>query len=121
MEGEGIMTYPLGMYKGQFKGGLMNGKGISTSPQGDKHDGYWLDGVAEGHGIYTRTNGNVYDGEFKAGKMEGKGVETAPTGDKFVGTWVNGRRTQGYFISKEGEVLPYGHWEGDEFVINEPK
>ncbi len=46
---------------------------------GDKYTGDWVDGKANGHGVYTfgpngKFAGDRYEGQFKDGKYHGKGT-----------------------------------------------
>jgi hypothetical protein len=60
---------------------------------GDKYEGYWLDGLQcpHGMGIYTWASGVKYDGSWNQGKKHGYGVQTYPTGDKYDGGWKDGQ------------------------------
>ena len=48
-----------------MKDGLRYGYGITMWPNGEKHDGYWIDDEAHGRGKFFFKNGAVYDGEWK--------------------------------------------------------
>ena len=61
------------VYKGQFKDGLMHGKGIMKYANGNVYNGLWKDDWEHGQGIMTYANGNVYEGLWQEGnKAEGK-------------------------------------------------
>src|SRR5436190_10233316 len=63
-EGEAVTTY-----KGSFKDGIMDGKGILTSPDGTMYNGEWKKGVIEGAGIMVFKNGKKSTGIWKEGKL----------------------------------------------------
>lgn len=41
---------------------------------GDRYDGYWLEGAYHGKGKLVLANGETFNGEFKYGKRSGKGL-----------------------------------------------
>jgi len=77
------------VYRGDFKNGNREGKGVYTRANGKKYEGDWKNGVQEGKGTFTRPNGDKYVGDFKNDVREGKGVYTRPNGDKYVGDFKN--------------------------------
>ena len=44
------------------KNGLFNGKGRMTHTNGDIYQGEWQSGKANGHGVFVDTNGSMYIG-----------------------------------------------------------
>lgn len=57
------------MYAGQVKDKKMNGKGRMTYKDSNIYQGQWVDGKAEGKGVFVdKTNKTIYDGEWKADK-----------------------------------------------------
>ena len=46
-------------------------------------------GLPEGLGTLTFTNGSVFEGTFKQGKRTGKGKITYENGNIYSGLWVN--------------------------------
>jgi len=61
------------MYDGEWKDGLMHGKGQEFYPDGTlQYDGYYKDGFRDGRGVSYFKNGKVsFDGEWKRGKKVG--------------------------------------------------
>ena len=53
--------------------------------EGDKYEGDWKDGMLHGKGTYTWAVGHKYVGGWKNGKMHGKGTFTNASGSKYVG------------------------------------
>jgi len=60
-------------YEGEWKSGIMNGKGKRTWPNGNTYDGEWKDGALHGKGIFKWKNGDMYDGDWVENKMQGRG------------------------------------------------
>ena len=56
------------MYVGKFRDGLLNGQGTFTWSNGNKYVGEFKDGLLNGQGISTLFDGRKYVGEFKDGK-----------------------------------------------------
>lgn len=49
-------------YKGEWKDGMMHGKGTFMWSKGDMYEGDWLAGKMHGHGVKKMGNGDVYEG-----------------------------------------------------------
>ncbi len=60
-------------YEGETNNGQANGKGILRC-KGFSMVGMFKDGLVQGFGIITHTNGTCYEGEFKDGLPNGNGV-----------------------------------------------
>ena len=72
-------------YDGETKNNIPHGKGILTSENGDKYEGYFVRGEKNGGGRLTTRGGNSeYIGNFSKGKRSGQGVEFSTSA---VGTW----------------------------------
>lgn len=57
-----------GRYEGNLENGIENGRGMITYTNGQKFIGYFKNGVPHGHGTFYDANGKVlYDGEYKNG------------------------------------------------------
>ena len=80
-------------YKGEWKNGLPNGKGIKHFFKTDSYiDGNFVDGFAEGHGKQTfeqtwEKTVPYYEGEFKRNNYQGKGEYHYGDGDYYKGDW----------------------------------
>ncbi len=59
-------TIPAATYEGYFKQGLCNGQGVLTFSNGDKYEGTFTDGFYE-NGSYTFADGTYFKGRFKEG------------------------------------------------------
>jgi hypothetical protein len=73
---------------GEFKDGLPNGQGTLTFTDGSKYVGGFEHDNFSGQGIFTNADGDRYVGEFKAGQADGRGTLYGPDGGiKQSGRW----------------------------------
>ncbi|MBS1935858.1 MAG: hypothetical protein JST96_17800, partial [Bacteroidetes bacterium] len=113
-EGEAEFDDNGATYKGGWRDGKFNGKGLFTWKSGEIYDGYFKNGYREGDAKYTYkegilegtwragtlqgsihadfNNGNKYDGNWMNNTENGYGTFTWKNGDKYVGYWLNGER-----------------------------
>lgn len=114
--GQGTFKNPCGVYEGDFKKGMMEGKGIMDFCNGDKYTGefqqstitgygcyqyegikltgHFTDGVCNKHGKKVYPDGTVYLGEFKNDVEHGKGILTPKVGGQQIkGLWCDGKLT----------------------------
>lgn len=92
-----------------ISGNCQNGAGSYRYAANSKYTGQFLNGLREGNGKITLTNGNAYDGQFSRNRMQGEGTMVYSNGDKYIGTWQNDQmhgRGKYYFKTKE-------RYEGD--------
>ena len=103
------ITYDYGIFTGEIKDGIPNGKGIinyTGQLQGDKYEGEFKNGEPEGKGIYYHRNGNIYSGDFKKDKAYGKGIFYSRDGDRYEGDWVNDcKHGKGIIYYKNGDRM----------------
>ncbi|MDR0552908.1 MAG: hypothetical protein LBG13_02340, partial [Holosporales bacterium] len=69
----------MGIYEGDFKDGLMEGRGKHTWADGEVYEGEFKKGVAEGNGMIILPNGAVFEGQFHEGNAV---LEEGRTGKK---------------------------------------
>jgi TolB-like protein len=83
---------------------------------GQKYVGEWKDGLLNGQGTLTFSDGRKYVGEFKDGlPFNGQGTMTFPDGSKYVGEFKDGNfNGQGVLFKVNGEIQS-GTWEKDRF------
>jgi hypothetical protein len=58
----------------------------------ETYDGQWKNGLMHGKGVYRFQGGAIYDGEFVNNKQHGKGTMVCENGDTYVGDWKSGLR-----------------------------
>lgn len=78
----------VGSYNGKCKKGIAHGNGVAEGK--DKYDGRFKNGLPDGYGTYTYSNGSVYEGYFSEGKKHGNGKYRAIINGKdssFNGVW----------------------------------
>ena len=92
-------------YVGEIENGLPNGQGTYTWSDGRKYVGEYKDGKPNGQGIFTDPNGTMYVGKYKDGKKHGQGTYIKPEGRKYVGEWKDGERWNGTLYDKEGKII----------------
>jgi hypothetical protein len=76
-------------YVGEYKDGVMDGRGIFNYANGIKYDGEFKNGFMDGNGTVTYTNGSKYVGEIKRNVKSGYGVLTYSNGTRYEGQWAN--------------------------------
>ena len=95
-QGIGIIQYKDGaVYRGETHNQLYNGKGRLTHASGDVYHGEWLDGKAQGHGVYlSKDSGTLYEGEWFDDEQHGHGTELYQFGKvKYEGNYERGEKT----------------------------
>jgi hypothetical protein len=113
LEGEGQKIRDGNIWKGTFKGGLLNGKGSYVTSDGDKYVGDFVDGKRQGKGTYVWKEGDSYTGDYFDGQMHGKGTLKWVSGDVYIGDFVKGVCSgQGTYKWKNGDVYVGSFKEG---------
>lgn len=102
------------MYIGRLLDDKMTGVGSYIfSPESDGNDGTinteyignFLNGIRDGKGIFTFSNGNEYIGNFKNNKSNGVGRMKYNNGDEYLGNWVYGKKDGlGIYTWKDGYI-----------------
>lgn len=89
------------MYIGRLLDGKMIGVGSYIfSPDSEENDGNinteyignFVNGIRDGKGIFTFSNGNEYIGSFKNNKSTGIGRMKYNNGDEYLGNWLDGKK-----------------------------
>lgn len=80
------------LYSGEFKNGMMHGKGTLERKNISKHTGNFKNGYADGQGTISYVSGDIFKGAFKNGMAHGHGVKIYKNGQKYVGEWQQGQR-----------------------------
>ena len=63
-------------YFGDFVGGKMHGSGLYKWPDGNEYEGEYINNIKEGDGVFKWKDGRVYKGKFRNGRPHGKGILT---------------------------------------------
>lgn len=84
---KGKKTYEIGVYEGEFVNGLADGYGVFTMKDGSIYKGTFKNDKAHGFGVMTAPNGMKYEGQFKDDKFNGYGTLTNPDGSKTFAKW----------------------------------
>ena len=111
-EGYGTMTWKDGAkYEGQWLEGFANGKGVFThADNGDTYDGNWKYNKCHGHGVYTNKKGASYSGYWVNDTQQGHGEEKWPTGSQYVGNYEQGmKHGHGTYLWPDGSLY-VGDW-----------
>jgi len=136
LNGQGEFVSKNFRYKGEFKDGKKQGRGLYEWSNGDKFDGTFVDdkpsgtgkwdfasgdkyagevvgGVIVGKGVFIARNGDKFEGPFIDGKPNGKGVYRFASGDRFEGDMLAGKMSgRGVYINKDGDRLEANFNEG---------
>ena len=94
-----------GKYLGEIRNGVPEGQGTFTFSDGEKYEGEWKDGNEHGQGTYTSPDGIKYEGEWKDGEFHGQGTITFPDGGKYEGEWKEGKEWNGKLYGKDGKII----------------
>ena len=83
--GRGVARWSSGgtqtlTYEGEFRSGVLQGRGVMTAAGGDRYEGEYKDGKREGKGVYSTASGQRYGGEFRDNKKHGTGISTDANG-----------------------------------------
>ena len=102
-------------YTGDWYEDRRHGRGTFFYTNGDRYDGYWVNGSPQGEGRMIYSTENIYEGQWHEGKRNGYGVLTKRNGDHFEGHWVNGQREgQGSYFYHDKNKLFVGEWCEDQ-------
>lgn len=102
--------------QGNFKDGLLEGKGIHTSAKGSKLSATFVAGVAAGIVDYTSPDGNVYHGQWRDNQPDGQGKMRYDAGGSYEGGW-----QEGEFSGKGVITYPNGVQLEREFQPQSPQ
>lgn len=106
-------------YVGHFNNGLMNGFGTFTYSDGATYVGEFKNDKEHGEGTFICWNhGSKYIGEFVNGKKQGYGTYFFPDGVKYEGMWFDGlKHGKGTLTYKDGNKL-VGEFKNGKFIDN---
>ncbi len=100
-------------------GDCQDGSGKAAFKNGDVYAGQWRDGLMHGRGIYLFRTKARYEGEFYEGAMQGEGVMRYPDGSYYVGGWAGNKKAgRGKLVRPSGKTQD-GRWADGQFVGTE--
>ncbi|KAK9850798.1 hypothetical protein WJX84_009215 [Apatococcus fuscideae] len=109
--GKGVLTFGLG---NDGSGG--GGGGIQNAGVGDRYEGEFHSGFANGLGMYTSKSGEVYRGEWRHGLKHGCGaVHDFSPFYKAVEDGQDPQEAWKKLSTKVSDKATYGTWQGDQF------
>ena len=89
--------------------GKVNGESEWLKNDDEDTDGKYLgeirNGVPEGQGTFTFSDGQKYVGEFHEGQPHGQGTETLPDGEQYEGEWKEGKEWNGKLYDTDGKII----------------
>ncbi|KAM0942174.1 putative tubulin/FtsZ, GTPase domain-containing protein [Dioscorea sansibarensis] len=104
------MQYRGGTYRGRCQEGLPEGKGRLTFTDGSFYDGMWRYGKRSGTGTFCYSNGDVFQGSWRDDLIHGKGWFYFHDGGRwFANFWKGKANGEGRLYSKDGSIF-FGHF-----------
>lgn len=105
------IRYGGGTYRGRCQEGVPEGKGRLTFSDGSFYDGLWRYGKRSGLGTLFHSNGDVYHGTWRDGLIHGKGWYYFHSGDRlFANFWKGKANGESRFYAKDGSIF-FGHFQ----------
>ncbi|KAL6844590.1 hypothetical protein ACP4OV_025249 [Aristida adscensionis] len=105
------IRYGGGIYKGRCQEGVPEGKGRLTFSDGSFYDGLWRYGKRSGLGTLFHSNGDVYHGSWRDDLFHGKGWYYFHSGDRwFANFWKGKANGEARFYAKDGSIF-FGHFQ----------
>lgn len=104
-QGQGKLSFPDGsVYEGEFSNGLEHGNGTLKAPRRLELQGQFVDGQpVRGKMIFT--DGSIYEGELKNGRYHGQGQFVYPNGRRSEGEFREGKLWNVTVYDEQGETL----------------
>ena len=99
-EGEGKVGD--GKYSGEIENGMPNGQGTLTESNGEKYEGEWKDGLMHGKGTYNWLYGKKSVGEWKDG--EKWNITSYDRYGNILSNWVNGEQMKKLSQKKHSQI-----------------
>lgn len=97
-------------------GDCQNGQGKARFKNGDLYTGQWRQGLMHGRGIYVFRSRARYEGEFAKGAMHGQGKMRYPDGAVYEGQWADNKKAgRGRLVTPSGKTQ-HGNWVNGEFA-----
>jgi len=85
-------------------------------PQGDWHEGEYVENMRQGPGKYHWKDGRLYEGNYENDYRHGHGIFSYPTNEQYVGNFVKGQRSgHGRFEFADGAGYYEGEWKAGKY------
>lgn len=98
-------------YIGNFINGVREGKGTFTFSNGNEYIGNFVDNKSDGVGRMKYNNGDEYLGDWKNGIKKGVGIYTWENGYMYIGDFKDGKMDgEGSCFNSKGELVYSGEW-----------
>ena len=94
-------------FEGDIVNGVPNGQGTLTHSDGYEYVGELKDGLRNGQGTFTSLKGFNYVGEWKDNFPNGQGTQTWSDGRINKGEWKDGKIWNGTQYDKDGNITKY--------------
>ena len=92
------------LYQYETSSGLV-WKSAGSEKLQPKFEGQVKNGIPNGQGTVTSSDGSRYVGEFRDGNWNGQGTYTFHDGRKYVGEWKNKEKWNGIGYDKNGDFI----------------
>lgn len=99
-------------YIGNFSNGVRDGKGSFTFSNGNEYIGNFKENKSSGIGRMKYNNGDEYIGNWEDGKKEGLGIYTWENGYIYIGDFKDSKMDgNGSCFNSKGELVYDGEWK----------
>ena len=92
------------LYQNETSSGLV-WKTFGNEKLQPKYEGQVENGIPNGQGALTSSDGSKYVGEYKDGSWNAQGTYTWSDGDKEVGEWKKNKLWNGTMYDKDGNII----------------
>lgn len=103
-------------YKGYWKGGIKEGKGVSKYKNNGIYEGYHANNKREGYGEYMWISGTILKGYWKNDKKHGKCTLLYNEGSVFIGEFVDDEEHGHGFMTWGNESQWAGDWYKGQYI-----
>lgn len=108
-------------YEGEYKNGIREGRGKFSHSDGSVKEGVFLNGQLCGEGVMDSDDGITYKGHFVNYRMHGYGILKMPNGFSFEGWFVADQPYTGKMTNYDGTVIYLQKGMPVENIVEESK